>query len=404
MAIFSPKHGQSEHAGTVTIVTQKRGPDDPGSAQSIASHPTSEIPTRSRKIASWWRDATRSSGWMDAGRQRKSSDCPRLDRGKGRVPRASTAAIPPPRARASFASQLVADYGDARPSERLSGSDGGCASWRDSPTACLGDASQAGQRQRKDAADEFRRHLHARTVVGHGSGGRGWFSPLRSSRRCGRSSSWRWTKSNNSVKRMHSFLTVMPGETVSCVGCHESRTQTGAESTTGQLAAMQRPPSSIAPLAGNSRSHRFPARHSAGIGSPLCEVSRVRPTRRRDRSAWRSRPRILAQLLHADGFGYVSDGRDRLITNLPPRSVGTSASPVMNLLNGSHYEATTDGSRTGSDSILDRVGGRVSGHLRGARDRNDRRISQEQVGYERCAVARFRRGRTRDPTPLQRMP
>ena len=29
-----------------------------------------------------------------------------------------------------------------------------------------------------------------------------------------------------SVKRMQSFLTVQPGETTSCVGCHEQRTQT----------------------------------------------------------------------------------------------------------------------------------------------------------------------------------
>ena len=37
-------------------------------------------------------------------------------------------------------------------------------------------------------------------------------------------------------------------------------------------------------------------------------------------------------------LGYVSDGRDRCVTNLPPRSVGTSASPVMRMLDGSHYE------------------------------------------------------------------
>jgi hypothetical protein len=34
-----------------------------------------------------------------------------------------------------------------------------------------------------------------------------------------------------------------------------------------------------------------------------------------------------------------SDGRDRLQTNLPPRSVGTSASPLMKMLDGNHYNA-----------------------------------------------------------------
>jgi len=38
-------------------------------------------------------------------------------------------------------------------------------------------------------------------------------------------------------------------------------------------------------------------------------------------------------------LGYVSDGRDRMQTNLPPRSIGTSASPLMKMLDGSHYQA-----------------------------------------------------------------
>lgn len=36
---------------------------------------------------------------------------------------------------------------------------------------------------------------------------------------------------------------------------------------------------------------------------------------------------------------YISDGRDRLVTNLPPRSIGTSASRLMKLIDGSHYNA-----------------------------------------------------------------
>src|SRR5208337_5459266 len=38
-------------------------------------------------------------------------------------------------------------------------------------------------------------------------------------------------------------------------------------------------------------------------------------------------------------LGYVSDGRDRLESNLPPRAIGTSASPLMKLLDGRHYRA-----------------------------------------------------------------
>ena len=48
---------------------------------------------------------------------------------------------------------------------------------------------------------------------------------------------------DNSVKRMQSFFSVMPGETLSCVGCHESRVQAPANAH-DSLAALRRPPSS----------------------------------------------------------------------------------------------------------------------------------------------------------------
>ena len=52
-----------------------------------------------------------------------------------------------------------------------------------------------------------------------------------------------------SVKRMQSFLTVQPGETSSCVGCHEQRTRTPDNSTTLHVSlALRRPPSKIEPI------------------------------------------------------------------------------------------------------------------------------------------------------------
>jgi len=47
------------------------------------------------------------------------------------------------------------------------------------------------------------------------------------------------------VKRMQSFLSLTPGERLSCVGCHESRLQTHANPGRGVLLAAQRPPSTI---------------------------------------------------------------------------------------------------------------------------------------------------------------
>ena len=52
-----------------------------------------------------------------------------------------------------------------------------------------------------------------------------------------------------SVKRMQSFLTVMPGETTSCVGCHENRVDTPRYAAGRNLMATRRPPSRIEPVA-----------------------------------------------------------------------------------------------------------------------------------------------------------
>jgi hypothetical protein len=53
----------------------------------------------------------------------------------------------------------------------------------------------------------------------------------------------------NTVKMMNSFTTLMPGETLSCVGCHEHRTRAPRAVTANTLAALQRGPSTIEPIA-----------------------------------------------------------------------------------------------------------------------------------------------------------
>ncbi len=56
-------------------------------------------------------------------------------------------------------------------------------------------------------------------------------------------------ENDRSVQRMHSFVSVMPGETTSCVGCHEQRA-TSPQRLTQPLAALGRAPSTIAPFEG----------------------------------------------------------------------------------------------------------------------------------------------------------
>ncbi len=146
-------------------------------------------------------------------------------------------------------------------------------------------------------------------------------------------------ENNNSVKRMHSFLTVLPGETTSCVGCHEQRQQAPAPSHAATLRALQRPPSLVEPLAGIPEVFDYP-RDIQPILDKHCVA--CHDYDRRDGG-------VILSGDHGPIFSHsyyiltarqlFSDGRDRLQTNLPPRAVGTSASRLMKMLDGSHHEA-----------------------------------------------------------------
>ena len=147
---------------------------------------------------------------------------------------------------------------------------------------------------------------------------------------------------NNSVKRMMSFLSVAPGETLSCVGCHEQRTHTPVAMKSNITLALKRPPSRIEPLRAVPEVIDFPRDIQ-----PILDRHCVR-CHDYDRRAGRAiltgdrGPVYSHSYFTLTAFGYVSDGRDRIATNLPPRAIGTAASPLMKLLGGSHHEARLD--------------------------------------------------------------
>ena len=140
-----------------------------------------------------------------------------------------------------------------------------------------------------------------------------------------------------SVKRMQSFLTVMPGETQSCVGCHETRDT--APAATADLLAMRRPPSRIEPFADVPDLLDLPT-HVQPILDRHC-VRCHNPDRRDggvdlcgdhtplfSQSYW-------AMLRH----GLIADGRNETYGNRPPRGIGSSASKLLRYLDGTHYDA-----------------------------------------------------------------
>lgn len=143
-------------------------------------------------------------------------------------------------------------------------------------------------------------------------------------------------KDDMSVKRMQSWVSVMPGETVGCVGCHEQRTQ--AVVTGRHPAALRRPPSRVEPFAGLPDVIDYPRdiqpvldRHCVSCHSYEKPDGGVILCGDRGPQFSHSYWMLIARR-------QISDGRNGA-GNQPPRTIGTSASPLMKKLDGSHYDA-----------------------------------------------------------------
>ena len=142
-------------------------------------------------------------------------------------------------------------------------------------------------------------------------------------------------KDENAVKRMQSFVSVMPGEVTGCVGCHEERTRTVA-SNSGVRTAMLRRPSTIQPIEGIPQVFDFPRdiqpildRHCVS-----CHNARRREggvTLTGDRGPLYSHSYFMLTIRQQ-----FADGRNRTAANLPPYQIGAVASPLMKKLQGHH--------------------------------------------------------------------
>lgn len=146
------------------------------------------------------------------------------------------------------------------------------------------------------------------------------------------------------VKRMQSFLTVQPGEVTSCVGCHEQRTQTPGAASTRTL-AMGRAPSRIEPIPDVPEVLDFP-RDIQPILDALCvnchgyeKTAAGGPRAGRlilsgDRGPLFSHSYYMLTIARL-----FSDGRNQPRSNYAPRTLGSSASRLLKLVDGSHYGA-----------------------------------------------------------------
>lgn len=140
-----------------------------------------------------------------------------------------------------------------------------------------------------------------------------------------------------SVKRMQSFLSVRPGETTSCVGCHEQRVKVPRNLNTTVLKAVQRAPSRITPIPDVPDVLDFP-KHVQPILDKHCVRCHSFDNRQGDavlcgdlglkfsHSFWQ----LIAHKQVADGHnGYGNRG---------PRTIGSSASQLMRKIDGSHHD------------------------------------------------------------------
>jgi len=144
------------------------------------------------------------------------------------------------------------------------------------------------------------------------------------------------------VKRMQSFLTVQPGEVTGCVGCHEQRNKTII--TNGDLLAMQRRASVIEPIDDCPDVFDYP-RDIQPILNRLCvDCHGYEKTER-------GGPYAGNVILTGDrgpmfSHSYATmtirqlfvDGRDMAVSNYSPRTIGSSASRILTMLDGDHYD------------------------------------------------------------------
>ena len=142
---------------------------------------------------------------------------------------------------------------------------------------------------------------------------------------------------DRAVKRMQSFTGVLPGETLGCIGCHEHRTSAPPSLDSPSPLAVRRPPSRIKPYQNTPDVFDFP-RDIQPILDRHC-VS-CHDTDRADGGVILTGdhgPLYSHSYFSLTVTGQFADGRNRAESNHPPRSLGSGAAAFLKMLDGSHH-------------------------------------------------------------------
>jgi hypothetical protein len=144
------------------------------------------------------------------------------------------------------------------------------------------------------------------------------------------------------IQSMRSATYVHPGETLSCVGCHEGRNRTGLSKRSASLLALQRPPSSLYEVPDGAFPLSFPRLVQPVLDRHCVECHASEPTaialdgEKTGRYGWTTSYANLARFAWAK-----HGGNGALKRNGSSRSeigdVGARASKLMKLLDAGHH-------------------------------------------------------------------
>jgi len=144
---------------------------------------------------------------------------------------------------------------------------------------------------------------------------------------------------NNSVKRMQSFVSVMPGENTSCIGCHEERGRAPINSgELGRPKALKGAPYKPVPVEGVPQIFDYP-RDIQPILDKHCVKCHGYDKRKGgviltgDRGPIFSHSYVTLTMRQQ-----IADGRNLAKSNYPPRTLGAAASKLTNKINGKHHK------------------------------------------------------------------
>jgi len=161
-------------------------------------------------------------------------------------------------------------------------------------------------------------------------------------------------ENNRSVKQMRSFVTLQPGEITSCIGCHEPRTQAPPAGGRPTLQALNRKPSRIEPFQNIPDVLDFPRdvqpildKHCVKCHNPEERKGNVVLSGDRGPVFSHSYYELYFQWQIKDTRGSPADRSGRQLGNDAPYAAYSSASALMDKIDGSHHDVTiSDHERT----------------------------------------------------------